>query len=215
MLAGLAVVSLALAWRRGRRAALWDPRIVTAAACVASIAVVLASFATQPNQEMRYLLGLVPFVAVLAALAISAARVRALVAAAVAVLAVELVVATLQGFGHARQASLISYPVKELTTETSFAKTLESAVADTCGPESAGRINMVGADYPWLNHNNLSMLALEEHADEGLTCYYTAIGYAESDPEVAWKRVSSSSRRTTSASTTATRPIRCRRTNRR
>ena len=115
--------------------------------------------------------------------------VRPLVAAAVVVLAAELVVVTLQGFGKARQASLVSYPPKELTTEVGFAKTLESAVADTCGPESAGRINMVGADYPWLNHNYLSMLALEEHADEGLACYYTAIGYAERDPNVAWERV--------------------------
>ena len=188
-LATLAVVSLSLAWRSGRHAGLSDPRVIAAAACVGSIVVVLASFATQPNEEMRYLLGLIPFVAMLAALAISAARVRALLAAAVVILAAELVVVTLQGFGHARQASLVSYPVKELTTEAGFAETLDRTVATTCGPESADRINMVGADYPWLNHNYLSMLALEEHADEGLICYYTALGYAESDPEVAWQRL--------------------------
>jgi len=188
-LAALAVVSLALAWRNGARASPWDPRVVASVACLASIVLVLTSFATQPNQEMRYLLGLVPFLALAVALAISAARVRALVALAVAVLAIELVVVTLQGFGYARQASLTSYPVKELTRTAGFAQTLENTVADTCGPESAYRINMVGADYPWLNHNYLSLLAIEEHADEGLTCYYTALGYAEGDPEVAWKRL--------------------------
>ncbi len=188
-LAALAAVSLTVAWRSGRRASLWDPRVVAVGACVVSTVLVLTSFATQPNQEMRYLLGIIPFVALTAALAISAARLRALVATAVVVLAAEFVVVTLQSFGHAREASWVSYPVKELTRDAAFAEALESAVAQTCGPDSSGRINMVGADYPWLNHNTLSMLALEEHADEGLTCYYTALGYAENDPELAWKRL--------------------------
>ena len=189
LLAALAAVSLALAWRSGRRASLWDPRVVAAGACLVSIVLVLVSFATQPNQEMRYLLGLVPLLGLTTALAISAARVRALVAATVVLLAAEFVVVTFQSFGYARQASLTSYPVKELMRETGFAQALERTIADTCGPESAGRINMVGADYPWLNHNNLSMVALEEHAGDGLICYYTALGYAENDPEVAWKRL--------------------------
>ena len=188
-LAVLALVSAALAWRRGGRVGILDQRVVVAAACFISIALVLVSFATQPNQEMRYLLGLVPFVAMLAALAIAAAQRQALVAAAVVVLVAEFAVVTLQGFGYARQSALTSYPVKELTTSTDFAETLDDVVADTCGPESNGRINMVGADYPWLNHNNLSMLALEEHAGAGLNCYYTALGYAENDPELAWKRL--------------------------
>jgi hypothetical protein len=189
VLAALAVASLSLAWRRGLRPGSWSPSIVTAAACVASIVLVLASFASQPNQEVRYLLGAIPLLAFPAALAIAAPRVRALVTAATVVLAIQLVVANLQGFGRARQDSLVSYPVKDLTRDAGFAETLERTVAETCGPESATRINMVGADYPWLNHNTLSMLAIEEYADEGLTCYYTALGYAENDPEIAWKRL--------------------------
>lgn len=189
VLAALAVGSLSLAWRRGVRPSIWSPPIVTAVACLTSVVLVLASFASQPNQEVRYLLGAIPLLAYAAALAIAAARTRALVTAAVAVLAVALVVSNLQGFGYARQDSLVSYPVKELTRGAGFAETLERAVADTCGPESATRINMVGADYPWLNHNTLSMLAVEEHADEGLMCYYTGLGYAENDPEIAWKRL--------------------------
>lgn len=188
-IAVLALFSLVLAWRSGRRPGPWDPRLVTASACFVSIVVVLASFATQPNQEMRYLLGLVPFVATLAALAIAASRVRALIAATVVVLAAEFVVVTLQGFGYARQAALTSYPVKELMTEAGFAEALEDVVDRTCGIESTDRINMVGADYPWLNHNTLSMLAREQHSGDNLNCYYTALGYAENDPAVAWARV--------------------------
>ena len=188
-LAALAVVSLALAGRNGRRPSLWDPRVITVGACAASIVIVLVSFAMQPNEEARYLLGLVPFVAMLTALGISAARVRSLVATAVVILAAEFAVVTLQGFGHARQASLTSYPLKPLTRDVGFPHALERAVAETCRPDSAYQINMVGADYGWLNHNYLSMLAIEEHADEGLTCYYTALGYAENDPDVAWKRL--------------------------
>jgi hypothetical protein len=47
---------------------------------------------------------------------------------------------------------------------------------------------MVGGDYPWFNANTLTMLAFERYAERGRRCYYTPLGYAESDPSVAWRR---------------------------
>jgi hypothetical protein len=32
------------------------------------------------------------------------------------------------------------------------------------------------------------MLAFERYAERGRRCYYTPLGYAESDPSVAWRR---------------------------
>ena len=33
------------------------------------------------------------------------------------------------------------------------------------------------------------MLAFERYAEKGLSCYYAALGYAETHADVAWKRV--------------------------
>src|SRR3989442_1560677 len=121
-LAALAIASLGIAVRRRRRVTLTDARVVTAVACLISVVVVLATFASQPNQEMRYLLPLVPLVAAPVALAVQAARLRLIVALAIGVLAIEYVGVTLQSFGHAQWSSLVSYPIKDVTRDSGFAR---------------------------------------------------------------------------------------------
>jgi hypothetical protein len=70
-----------------------------------------------------------------------------------------------------------------------FADELNAIVERTCTPDASYKINMVGAELPWFNHNTLEMLAAQRYAESGRWCYYTSLGYAESDPSVAWKRV--------------------------
>jgi Dolichyl-phosphate-mannose-protein mannosyltransferase len=189
VLAVLATASLLLAARDRGRVALGDPRAVTAGACAASIVVVLASLASQSNQEMRYLLPLVPLLATLVALGVGSGGSRAIVGAALGVLMVEYVGVTLQSFGRADTSSLVSYPIASVDRDSRLGNALDALVAQTCAPATAGRINMVGGDYPWFNANTLEMLAAERQAEPGRRCYYTSLGYAERDPMVAWKRV--------------------------
>ena len=184
----LTAAALALAVRGGRQVRVRDPRIVSVAACGVAVVVVLAALASQPNQETRYLLPLVPLVAVPVALTLAAGRRQALVALAGVAMVVQFALVTLQSFGHARGA-LVSYPVVAPVRDERSANALEEVVAQTCTNASASRINMVGVDYPWLNHNTLELLAFARYAERGRRCYYTALGYAENDPEVAWKRV--------------------------
>ena len=185
----LAVASLALSIRRSGLVRFRDDRVVAAICCVATIVIVLSLFAEQPNQELRYLLPLVPFVAVLAALAIGAAKKRLIVGLAAAILCAQFTVVTFQSFGKLQTASLVSYPLTPPVAKSAFAGELNRVVTATCTPEADYKINMVGAEYPWLNHNTLEMLAIERYAESGKRCYYTALGYAENDPNIAFKRV--------------------------
>jgi hypothetical protein len=150
---------------------------------------VLGSLASQPNQEARYLHPLLPLVAAIVALAVTAPRVRAVVAAATAVLAAEYVGVTLQSFGIAQASALVSYRIAEPVREPGFAAALDDIVRRTCTEKAAWKINMVGGEYPWLNANTLEMLAFSRYAESGRRCYYTSLGYAESDPADAWARV--------------------------
>jgi hypothetical protein len=188
ILAVLTVASLVLAARRRLRVDLWDGRVVTAVACAVSILVVLASLASQPNKEMRYLLPLVPILAVLFALGIGAGHSQTIVLLALATLAVEYAGVTLQSFGRADRSALVSYPIENVNRDSRLANALDALVRQTCTPAAASRINMVGGDYPWFNANTLTMLAFERYAERGRRCYYTPLGYAESDPSVAWRR---------------------------
>ncbi|MEX2556620.1 MAG: glycosyltransferase family 39 protein [Actinomycetota bacterium] len=184
---GLAIVALAAA---GPRIRIRDPRVVTCAACGTAVLVVLAAFASQPNQEMRYLLPLVPLVAVPVALAVAVSRRRTLVVLAGALAVVQFAVVTLQSFGHAPGALRASYPVDEPVRDARFARALDDVVTQTCTDAQVGRISIVGADHPWLNHNTLTFLAHRRFAGRsGRLCNYTALGYAEQDPEAAWDRV--------------------------
>src|SRR5439155_25725962 len=81
-LAVLVVVALCLAAVHRVRLSISDPRVVAAIACAVSLVLVVALFATQPNQEPRYLLPLIPLFGVLLALALAWSQVRLLLGVA-------------------------------------------------------------------------------------------------------------------------------------
>src|SRR4029078_2684697 len=87
----LAGAALILAAVRRTRPSLSEPRAIAALTCALSIVLVLALFATQPNQEPRYLLPLIPLLAALSTLVLAWPGGRLLLAAATALVAVECV----------------------------------------------------------------------------------------------------------------------------
>ena len=185
----LVVAAVAIAARTPRRIPILEARVVAGSSCLFAILLVLALFASQPNQEARYLLPLMPMLAVSIAVALSAPRSKATTRVAVAVLTVEFALVTLQGFGHPLFSSLSYHRLVAPARDNRFHSHLESVVDTTCTPETANRISIVGVDYPWLNHNTLELLAFERHARQGRKCYYTSLGYAETSVPRAWKRV--------------------------
>jgi uncharacterized membrane protein (GlpM family) len=185
LLAALAVLAAA---HRRLRPSVHDPRSVAVLGCALSVVLVIALFASQPNQEPRYLLPLLPLIAVLAAIVVASAGTRLLLLAAIALVAGESVMTNLASFGYLNTSSgTIRLAAPE--RDPSSLNALNAIVARTCTPSTANRINVVGADYPWLNFNTLQMLAAERFALSGRFCYYTSLGYAEVDPDAAWQRI--------------------------
>ena len=185
----LTLVSLTLLVRkRGIRPTL-EPPLVVVSTGIITVAIVLISFASQPNQDVRYLLPLVPYLAVIFAVAIDASGSKEIAVASASLLLIEFGLVQLQSFGKKPIRSMTYAALAAPQPASTFSNELENIVRETCTPQSAGRINMVGADYPWFNHNTLEMLAFERYAEKGLRCYYTALGYAENNPNVAWQRV--------------------------
>ena len=51
------------------------------------------------------------------------------------------------------------------------------------------RYNIVGVEYPWLNANSAAFFAAKERLKTGTRSYYTSLGYAEKDVDVAMRRI--------------------------
>jgi 4-amino-4-deoxy-L-arabinose transferase-like glycosyltransferase len=184
----LVVVALTVAAVRRMHLSARDPRVVAALSCALSLLLVLALFATQPNQEPRYLLPLIALLGVLSALVLAFSQVRPLLAVAIVLVTVECALTNLRSFGYLNGSRMyIALAAPERDADRLDA--LSQIVDRTCTAESAYKINMVGADYPWFNFNTLDMIAAERFELSGRTCYYTSLGYAEADPEAAWQRV--------------------------
>jgi Dolichyl-phosphate-mannose-protein mannosyltransferase len=189
-----AIVRLARAGRGGRlrgaanRRPWLTPRFVGLAATAATIVAVLASFTTARPQDPRYLLAVVPSVVLAATLVLAWIGVREIALAALVLFAFQYVVATGQELGAFR-ASRMAYVGLQRPVTGRFSDALRTIVRQTCNAQSAGRINMVGVDYPWLNANVLEMYAAEEFRFSGRACYYTPLGYAEQNPAKAWQRL--------------------------
>jgi hypothetical protein len=187
--AAISVAALVVAVRQKRRISIIDPRSVCALASVTSVLLVLASFATQPNEDPRYLLPLIPYLAMLVGLAVAAPVGALLPTVLGVVLVIQFAGGTLQSFDIWKPSWLVSYPIPAPVQKTAIARTLDEIVNQTCTPASSFKINMVGVNYPWFNANTLQMLAAERFAESGRYCYYTALGYASTDPNAAWRRV--------------------------
>ena len=183
---GLVVVT-SLVWKLAKDRARPSVDTVIGGVCVAGIVVVLIAFATQPNEEARFLIPLIPVIALGVVLGLSnAPPIFALGAAAI--LSVQLVLVTMQSFGASPIDRFTHDRLRAPERDPAMRYELERLVDATCVPASAGRISIVGAEHAWFNANTLQMIASSRHSSTTRKFYYTSLGYAENDPSQAWRR---------------------------
>lgn len=156
--------------------------------CLGVPVAALISLAAQVNEDDRFLVPTIPAVglALVAVLRFADARLAAWPLAAL--FAGQLAFTTLQSFDTATPSELAYYRLREPAARSAFAAQVDRIIRLTCPRETAARATMVGTDYPWLNHNTLRMLA-RARFQSGPRCNYNALGYAEADPEVGWRRL--------------------------
>lgn len=155
----------------------------------AQAAGVLTLFAGSINEETRYLLPLLPAVTLLGAWLVHRAQSRWLRRVALLVVAVQFLWVNAQALGFLPRDSRISPWLLTTVSDGARMAKLQDVVGRTCSPELAGRYQICGVEYPWLNANTLSFYAAQQRLDRGYRCRYTSLGYAESRMEEALRRL--------------------------
>jgi hypothetical protein len=181
-----AAVAATVGALRARKHPHW-PELLVVAACLTTVGGLLIVLSRQANEDPRFLISLVPMLALVLAAAVHASQSRAVAVTASAALAAQFALATAASFGYG--PTTFSYYRLVKPQRHSLDSTLQRVVRTTCPSAANGKINVVGAEYPWLNGNTLSLIASEEFALAGRQCQYTPLGYAEQSVDAAWERV--------------------------
>jgi hypothetical protein len=161
-------------------------RILALLACLVTLLGITVIFALQVNDEVRFLLPLLPMAALVVGTAFAGLGART-ATAAMLILVAQFGFVTAGSFNAAPHS--LRYARLVAPDHASLRATLIRIVERTCTARASNRISMVGVDYPWLNANTLMLLADEKYALRDLHCYYTALGLAQQSPARAWRRL--------------------------
>jgi hypothetical protein len=111
-----------------------------------------------------------------------------LTTAAAAVVAAQLAAVSLQSLWSSVPRS-VGYSPDVPERKSALASELDRIIRLTCTGKTAGKINVVGTDYPWLNHVSLEFIAFSQFARRDRRCYWASVGFAERDPRAAWQQL--------------------------
>jgi hypothetical protein len=139
-------------------------------------------------EETRYIVPLLPALAILAMWSLAQVHSRVLAMAFLGLVLFQwgwVHGITLGGCQRAFNIWLIP-----LQCDPTRAKQIEELVVRTSNDTAAkGRYNMVGVELPWLNFNTLNYLSAQNKLKTNHRTYFTGLGYAETDPAKALERL--------------------------
>ena len=158
-----------------------------AAGAFAHVVLVLTTFSLNVNEEQRYLLPLLPSVVVMFLWSVSFVQMRFVLVLTAVLFIGQWAFVESRALGLIPDDERISYWVSPVQRNKDKMDELSKIVRLTC--RNAQGYRVAGIELPWLNANSLSFYASKWKQDSKLPCYYTSLGYAEKDPEKAWKRV--------------------------
>jgi hypothetical protein len=183
----------------------WNWRATLATAAGFQVVAVLLLFSLNVNRTTRYLLPLLPSLALVVCCVSSVKQSWPALALCVLLLAQwtyvqsqalglgppDLEAWTVSGNRREMIRRGISPLVRRPRPEKLRKTELQELVQHTAGRGVRDRYNLCGIDLPWLNHNSLSFYAAKNRLKTGRRCYYTSLGYAEENPTNAWNRLNS------------------------
>lgn len=194
VLFGIAIVLLiAIGIRFTTSEAWWIPpskRIsLLALGAFGHVVFVLTIFSVNINEENRYLLPLLPSLAVIFMWCLTFVKKR-LVLVLLGVLFIgQWAYVEARAFGFIPPDNSMSYWVLPVQRSNEEMNELTRIVELTCTLETAHRYSITGVELPWLNFNSLSFYAAKRKQETKVQCNNTSLGYAEKDPMKAWERV--------------------------
>jgi hypothetical protein len=157
---------------------------------IVEIGLILVAFSFQVNQENRYLLPLLPYLALLIAWILKRTRQNLLVFFAGFVMVLQLFVVQSQALGVTAEDPNLSYWLYPIDRSSINKQLLSKLVDTTCKNETEkDRYNIIGLELPWFNANSAAYFSAQQQLKKDFRCYYTSLGYAEKDTEKAWARL--------------------------
>jgi hypothetical protein len=174
--------------KHGYRAWPRHANLMTAAALM-HLFFVLALFSSQVNEENRYLLPLLPSIAICLMWMLSLSVRFHPGTLACFLLAIQFGVTTAQALNLTSADPNVSYWLQPYSSDATARTELSELIRMTSEPGTELRYNIVGVELPWLNANSLDYYAVKGRLETGRRSYFTSLGYAETDIEKAWTRL--------------------------
>jgi len=139
-------------------------------------------FSLQINEDVRFLLPLIPMTGVLVAWSLSIIRIR--IVGPVFFVALAINAAINHGYAHGRDPFHIAPAayLRQANRNTTAKDLLNEAVRSTCGQQNVNRPNLIVVSYATLNVNSINFYAEKESYITGHRCTYTS--YNSFDPDV-------------------------------
>jgi hypothetical protein len=155
----------------------------------ATILLTLLTFSFQINEDTRYVLSLIPMIAILLSWSLSVLRQKILTAAFLCTLAASTVAVNSFSFGL-NVPNVADMPWNwQLRLDRNDAVLLSTAVRATCPPENANHTNLFIVNYISLNDHTANFYAEKNSYTTGYRCYYWSLGFAKNDVENALDRL--------------------------
>ena len=165
---------------------------VCSAIGLVQILIILSTFSLNSNRDFRFLLPLLPYLALLICWSVQQINIYLLTIAATLIFFVQLTVVYGQAFGIASPNPNISPYLVSINMDNTTALTVDAIVSKTCTETRSVRYwNIVGDSRPWLNVNTLAYTAAKQLTTENrLRCYYGYVGgYFVSDLDKIWREI--------------------------
>ncbi len=156
---------------------------------VVEISLVLILFSFQVNQENRYLLPIIPYLAIILAWILKKVNQKMIVAFIGGLFILQLFMVQGQSLGLTSVNSNLSYWLYPVDTNNNNKQLLTKVVDATCSQKEKERYNIIGLELPWFNANSAAYFSAKQLLTKDFHCYYTSLGYAEKDIEKAWQRL--------------------------
>lgn len=167
-----------------RTASPWTMVLVS----ILQVVTILCIFSAQVNEETRYLLPILPYLAVLIGFTVQGLGGIRVGQIAIAAFALQLwfTLGVSLGIPTVLQRSPWLIAVH---SDQAHRQTLNAVVKDTCTQQ--GRYNIIAQELPFFNANSASFFVLKKQVEfpGSPRCYYTSLGYAEKDSDKAWTRL--------------------------
>jgi hypothetical protein len=103
-------------------------------------------------------------------------------------LGVQAVLANAQALGFQAHFAHSSW-LWSLDTDGTERVVASDVAAHTCERSTMDRINVIGPEFPQMNANSMAYISAKQRLRSGFRCYYTGLGYAETDHNRAVNRI--------------------------